>query len=530
MKLNITFILLILYAFLVNESCMLATPLVSSVDNQVLYQYNLLDANTYSGKSTFSASTKIYELWDIGTSSGVNDNNATGETEAWIEFDFGQEEDIAEAKLWEDNGGNQVTHWKVMYWNKDSWEDIFPYESSSTSGWQSKTFDITTSKVRFYAKCISGGCVSIHEMALLTKPSLVRNKTVIGCVGDSNTAGGVESNTGFYTWPVLLSKILGYKHQVRNFGRYGTTLLSTGNDPWANTKPSTEAGSQYNRHKEQNPDISIIALGTNDSKEINWTTDAPTRFRNEYVAMIQEFQSYPAKPKVIMFMPIRAFSTTSSIRNSVIDTEIRPIIRDISKTYGIALIDGYAASENMSEMMPDGIHPDEAGLRILADKIASIIQARKPIITLGGQPTTTNYAEYRWYKNDVLISGASASSYTATEPGKYKVAVRLNQNTDDIIVSVAIEVLEPCVNLVVSNEETPNALRDKMVSQTKISNYANTLLIENAADSEFFLYDLYGRILNKTTIRATYETISLANLHSGVYLYKIGSSNGKIFK
>jgi sialate O-acetylesterase len=137
-----------------------------------LYKTNLLNKDTYSGDSGFLTSTPVEGLWDGSTADGVNDSKAKGETEAWIEFDFGKEEEIAEANLWQDNGGNRVTHWKVMYWTGESWEDIFPYVVSNTAGWQYQKFDIKTSKVRFYAKCVSGGYVSIHEIELFTKQSL----------------------------------------------------------------------------------------------------------------------------------------------------------------------------------------------------------------------------------------------------------------------------------------------------------------------------------------------------------------------
>jgi len=138
-----------------------------------LYKYNLLNETTYVDDSGFLASTPIHWLWDGNTAEGVNDSKAKGQVEAWIEFDFKQEEQIAEAHLWQDNGGNRVTHWKVMYWTGTEWKDIFPYVESNTAGWQVQNFDITCSKIRFYAKCISGGYVSIHELALFTKMSTV---------------------------------------------------------------------------------------------------------------------------------------------------------------------------------------------------------------------------------------------------------------------------------------------------------------------------------------------------------------------
>ena len=54
--------------------------------------------------------------------------------------------------------------------------------------------------------------------------------------------------------------------------------------------------------------------------------------------------------------------------------------------------------------MADGIHPNDEGLGIIAEKVQSILQTPKPVIITQGTPSTIAYAEYRWYKNDVLIS------------------------------------------------------------------------------------------------------------------------------
>jgi len=125
---------------------------------------NLVNATTHISDSGFANAAN---LWDGLTNNGSNDSKATGAVEAWVEFDFGANFSLTTARLWEDNGGNQISHWKVMSWNGTEWVDIFPYMESNTSGWQVAEFNITTDKIRFYAKCTSGGVVSIHELEAL---------------------------------------------------------------------------------------------------------------------------------------------------------------------------------------------------------------------------------------------------------------------------------------------------------------------------------------------------------------------------
>jgi lysophospholipase L1-like esterase len=493
-------------------------------DNQAVYRYNLLEATAYTASSGFTTSTPMYWLWDGSTAEGVNDSKASGDVEAWIEFDFGREEEIAEAKLFQDNGGNRVTHWKVMRWTGESWEDVFPYVQCSGAGWQSKTFEAAAQRIRFYAKCmISGNYVSIHEIELYTKPSAVQRKTVIGCVGDSNTAGSGASDKGLYTWPIQLAGILGNDWQVRNFGESGATLMKSADKPWTGT-------AHYQRHKDYNANISIIALGTNDSKDKNWNVTSPANFRNDCISLITEFQNYPSKPEVVILMPIKAFPTASyDINNTVINNEIRPIIRDISRTYGVALIDGYATTESLESLMPDKIHLNDAGLGILAEKVASILQAPKPRIVVGGNPSPVTYSEYRWYKNDELIPGAIAASYVAPSPGIYKVAVKLSDTTDDVIVSGNMEVAEPNAHLVIS-DGTVSGLPVWDAGAAKVRKLPNGLQIENAAGLNLILSSIEGKTVKTAAIRSPYETVDITGLSGGIYIYRLGYVSGKILK
>lgn len=524
MRLKLAVILLFFFMFQQGENFAKTLFVTENgVENaDILYKYNLLDINTYSANSGFLNTTPIQFLWDGATVEGVNDNKATGEVEAWVEFDFGKEEEIATARLWQDNGGNRVTHWKVKSWTGSDWTDIFPYVVSNTAGWQSYTFDIKTSKVRFYAKCATNGFVSIHELELLTKPSTEQKKTLIGCIGDSNTYGAGASISTVYSWPVQLCKMLGLDYKVNNFGVSGVTLQSAPVAyPWIAT-------SQYTRHKEINSNISIIALGTNDSKSYNWPSTAPEHFRTNYVDLINEIKAYPLHPDVYILMPIKAFSTNYNINNTVINSEMRPIIREISKTYGIALIDGYSATESIGNLIPDGIHPNDDGLKIIAEKVAAILLTKKPVISINKAASTTVYAEYRWYKDGVLISNATSSIYTVVQTGVYKVAVKLNQTTDDVIVSENIVVSETDVNLVVSDSFTKSL--NIPVNSAKVSCFSDYLLVQNLSGSRLTLTDICGKVVKSIIIQSTCDRIDISGLKSGIYVYKAGSLKGKLIK
>ncbi len=518
MKTKFTFILVFFLIFISNV--ILAKSSSKAEVTALSYRYNLLELPVYIADSGFDAVSPVSRLWDGITSVGVNDSKATGNVEAWVEFDFGREYEIEEAKLFQDHGGNRVTSWKVMYWTGDKWEDVFPYLNTTASGWQSKTFDKKARKVRFYARCsASSSYVSIHEIELYTKTLSEPQKIMVGCVGDSNTEGAGASFKSLYSWPVQLGMLMGLDYQVKNCGKSGTTLQNAADLPWT-------ADAQYTVHKGINSNISIIALGTNDSKSYNWNSN---RFKSDYINLIKEFQGYESKPEIFILVPIKSYSTTSTIRNQVIKDEIRPILRDISRDYGIAVIDGYVVTENIGDLVPDGIHPNDEGLKMIAEKVASVLKTTKPLITINGNPSSITYAQYRWYKDGVLISGASASNYTVTQPGIYKVAVKLNSTTDDVIVSKDYEVLDAGVKLVIS-DGISSSISTSEIKQVRVSKINNEISVKNAAGLDLRLYDVYGKQLKIVKIQNSNENINISHLPCGIYLYRVGEISGKILK
>lgn len=82
----------------------------------------------------------------------------------------------------------------------------------------------------------------------------------LACVGDSITQGdGLAADDSY---PSQLQALLGEEWKVGNFGVSGRTLLKKGDHPYW-----TE--SAYQKALEFEPDVVIIMLGTNDTKEHN---------------------------------------------------------------------------------------------------------------------------------------------------------------------------------------------------------------------------------------------------------------------
>lgn len=337
----------------------------------------------------------------------------------------------------------------------------------------------------------------------------------VGCVGDSNTYGAEASDRTRYAWPAQIRTMLGSKYETQNFGVNGALMMNHLADAWKNK-------TAYSDNKAYDPDIIVIALGTNDSKDGYW--DA-VKFKNSYIDLINEFKSYSAEPKIYMAIPIKAYSSTWSINDQTIREQVIPTIKNISKEMGLPLIDLYAVTNNIANLMAaDGIHPKDEGLGIMARKIADIMLAEKPTIKIVDQPDVANHAAYYWYKNNVLITDANAVNYTATETGSYKVAVKLTGATDDIIVSEPFELTQSNVTLS-ANCNYLTAVSSPTLNDINISSYNDQIKITNAASSTLSIYDIEGRSVAKFKLNKDVEYINSSFLRKGLYICQIYNGN-----
>ncbi len=197
--------------------------------------------------------------------------------------------------------------------------------------------------------------------------SHAQTKIKVACVGNSITEGPGRNHPGSY--PLQLQEILGDKYDVRNFGVSGRTLLKKGDFPYWNEP-------QFEEVKNFAPDILVIKLGTNDSKPQNWQHKED--FKKDYLELIQTYrQNMPKKGKVYICLPVPVFKENYSIRESVLVEEMRPILLEIAAETRATIINLYDPLLNKSELLPDGVHPNEEGLGIMAAQVAKHIKKNK---------------------------------------------------------------------------------------------------------------------------------------------------------
>ena len=165
----------------------------------------------------------------------------------------------------------------------------------------------------------------------------------------------------------MLSKKLGIDYKTTNYGLSNRTLLSTSDDPYFDEEM---ADIFWNDEEE----IVLIMLGTNDSKIINWNAE---KFEEEYEELIQKLRQKKNHPKIYLMLPPKIFAEGDDIyfpNNKTLKNEVIPIIRVIAEKYNLEVINLYKLTSNHPEWFWDNLHPNREGHEAIADEIARVIK------------------------------------------------------------------------------------------------------------------------------------------------------------
>lgn len=195
------------------------------------------------------------------------------------------------------------------------------------------------------------------------KPAPVR----VACVGNSITYGMLVEDREKNCYPAVLGRMLGQGYDVRNFGRSGTTLLNKGHNPYTKTKEYAEAIAFR-------PDIAVIHLGINDTDPRNWP-HYRDEFIPDYAALIESFRK--ANPGVKVYIcrmtpiPHRHRRFKAGTRDW--HRQIQEAIELVAKGQHTELIDLESVLIDRPELLPDAVHPNVEGAKLLAEQIYSAI-------------------------------------------------------------------------------------------------------------------------------------------------------------
>ena len=197
-------------------------------------------------------------------------------------------------------------------------------------------------------------------------PPAVPGTIRVACVGDSITYGVLIWRRSKNCYPAQLQNLLGERYSVRNFGVNERTMQKSADLPYWEHR-------NFLLSTEFNPDIVLIMLGTNDSKEHNWINIEA--YIHDYREMLVHYRSLPSNPVVYVMTPPRMFLVRGKtvvyykMSNEVIDTMARAI-KILAEEENIKVIDINAATTSHPECFwLDGVHPNAAGARIIAETV-----------------------------------------------------------------------------------------------------------------------------------------------------------------
>ena len=184
----------------------------------------------------------------------------------------------------------------------------------------------------------------------------------IACVGDSITWGFTLLNRGKYSYPAVLQSLLGDDWEVHNFGFNDSTARADSEVPYIKRKV-------FKKSQEINPDIVLIMLGSNDTKQINWD---PDKFREGYCRIVDTYLKLEHKPRVYLMTPPRIFHKLDlkplMLHNSTLKNKVIPIIKEVAEERDLTVIELHPVLKSR-KFYTDGIHPNKDGAKMLAETV-----------------------------------------------------------------------------------------------------------------------------------------------------------------
>ncbi|MCP4411093.1 MAG: hypothetical protein GY808_00745, partial [Gammaproteobacteria bacterium] len=290
----------------------------------------------------------------------------------------------------------------------------------------------------------------------------------VACVGNSITEGFGRENGDSY--PNQLDVLLGDKYDVRNFGVGGRTMLKNGDFPYWNEL-------QFEMAQDFDPDIVIILLGTNDSKPQNWLYKDEYYF--DYVDMVNVFRYLDSEPEIFVSFPPPVFQTGWGINDSIIHFEIIPLVDSVRTSQNTFHINFYNTMTEMSDLFPDGIHPNAEGYGEMA-RIAAEAIINRP----------SGVIHYFYTDSETIEEDEDATLYWQASDSS---VVTLDNQTVKINDSLTVSPLQTTEYTLITNgefQDTSMVLITFLPSGLIKSFYGNPHILEkNTGDSSVVFWE-----------------------------------------
>lgn len=217
-------------------------------------------------------------------------------------------------------------------------------------------------------------------------------KIKVACVGNSITYGTGIKNRDTDSYPAQLQTLLGQQYTVGNFGKPGATLLAHGHRPYIQQE-------EYKKALHFAADIVIIHLGINDTDPRNWP-NYRDEFVHDYVQLIKSFKKVNPQCRILVahMTPIadrhpRFISGTQQWHE-----EIQKVISVVGQVSQAEVIDFHTPLYPYPILLPDAIHPNEEGARLLAQTAYSAITG-----DYGGLKLPILYTDYMVLQRNIPL-------------------------------------------------------------------------------------------------------------------------------
>lgn len=209
----------------------------------------------------------------------------------------------------------------------------------------------------------------------------------IVCMGDSITEGfGVDQKESY---PAVLAKILGSGFTVVNKGLCSTTTINTENENGIMGYPYL-LQDRYREALQEKGDIYVILLGTNDAQDGMDDTEDFIHEENNMISkkelfvpcyrqILTDIRKVNPKAEIYAGLPVPVQvciwrkhqesylkQIRACIREALADTDVKII--DLNGIFAVL-----PAAEQQKLYQADGLHPNAAGLALIAETVAKAI-------------------------------------------------------------------------------------------------------------------------------------------------------------
>ncbi len=188
----------------------------------------------------------------------------------------------------------------------------------------------------------------------------------IVCLGDSITYGRKLAKPSMQSYPAQLARLSRGQWNVLNSGVNGATVLNKGDIPITTQKA-------YERAIKFKPDVVVLMLGTNDTKNKNWKYI--DEFISDYGMIVKSFRGLSSHPHVIACsIPPIAKDRSNGLSIKRIE-EINILLRKAIAASKVDFLEIYTPMLRKKSFFADGVHPSVRGAQEIADLVLEKISA-----------------------------------------------------------------------------------------------------------------------------------------------------------